>query len=64
MSVEAKPILITSMPFDVAPAENASASSGEEGLMSSPITIVPGSRSISKNRAKANPTLNAKSGVI
>ena len=64
MSVEARPIRITSIPLDVAPAENASANSGEDGRISSPITIVPGSRSNSRKRANASPTAKAKSGVI
>jgi hypothetical protein len=60
-SVEAKPIRITSMPCEVTPAEKASANSGDEGRMSSPITTVAGSRSICKKRANATPVSNAKS---
>ena len=62
MSVEAKPMRITFVPLLVTPAENASASSGEEGRISSPMITVLGSRSISRNLAKAKPTANAKSG--
>ena len=64
MSVEANPIRMTSIPNEVAPAENASANNGDEGRMSSPITIVPGSLSICRNRAKATPVANAKSASI
>ena len=64
MSVEAKPILITSIPWLFAPSVNALASIGDEGRISSPTTIVAGSRSNSKNLANATPTANAKSGVI
>ena len=49
---------------EVAPAEKASAKSGEDGRMSSPITIVPGSLSNCRNRAKATPVANAKSTSI
>ena len=64
MSVDANPMRMTSIPKDVAPAENASANSGEDGRISSPITIVPGSRSICRKRAKATPVANAKSTSI
>ena len=64
ISVDASPILITSIPWLVAPSENASAKSGEEGRISSPTTIVPGSRSYSKNFANAVPSEKEKSGVI
>ena len=45
MSVDASPIRITSIPCEVAPSENASASFGDDGRISSPIIIVEGSRS-------------------
>ena len=64
MSVEANPIRITSMPWLVAPSEKASASGEDEGRISSPTTIVAGSRSSSKNLAYATPSENEKSGVI
>ena len=64
ISVEAKPIRMTSMPCDVTPAEKASANSGEDGRISSPITMVPGSRSICKKRANATPVAKAKSASI
>ena len=63
ISVEASPIRMTSRPCEVTPAENAVASVGEDGRISSPMTTVPGSRLISKKRAKATPVANAKSGV-
>ena len=62
MSVDAKPIRITSVPLLVTPAENASANSGDEGRISSPIITVLGSRSSSRNLANAKPTAKAKSG--
>ena len=46
MSVDASPMRITSIPWEVAPSENASANCGEDGRMSSPMTTVPGSLSI------------------
>ena len=55
---------MTSMPLEVTPAEKASARSGEDGRMSSPITTVAGSRSICKKRAKATPVSKAKSESI
>ena len=61
MSVDAKPMRITFVPLLVTPAENASASSGDEGRISSPMITVLGSRSISRNLAKAKPTAKAKS---
>ena len=64
ISVDAKPIRITSIPCEVTPAENASARIGEEGRMSSPITMVPGSRSICKKRANATPVAKVKSASI
>ena len=51
ISVDARPIRITSMPCDVAPSENASASGEEVGRISSPIIIVEGSRSSCRKRA-------------
>jgi hypothetical protein len=54
---------ITSNPRDVTPAEKASASCGEDGRISWPITIVPGSRSCIMKRAKAAPVAKVKSGV-
>ena len=64
MSVDAKPIRITSKPCEVTPAEKASANTGDEGRISSPITTVPGSRSCCRNLAKATPVANVKSAVI
>ena len=64
ISVEDNPIRITSIPWLVAPSQKAFANSAEEGLISSPTTIVGGCLSISKNLAKATPTENEKSGVI
>ncbi|CAB4916181.1 unannotated protein [freshwater metagenome] len=64
MSVDASPILITSSPVEVTPAENASASAGDEGRISWPIITVAGSRSCCKKRANASPVANVKSGVI
>ena len=64
MSVEARPIRITSRPCEVTPAENASAKTGEDGRISSPITTVPGSRSCCRNLAKATPVAKQKSAVI
>jgi len=64
MSVDAKPIRMTFKPWEVTPAENASANIGDEGRISSPITTVPGSRSCCKKRAKATPVAKVKSGVI
>ena len=46
------------------PAENASARTGDDGRISSPITTDPGSRSCCKNRANATPVAKVKSGVI
>ena len=63
ISVDAKPIRMTSSPCDVTPAENAVAKVGDDGRISSPITTVPGSRSCSRKRATATPVANAKSGV-
>ena len=59
MSVDARPILITSRPCEVTPDENASANSGEEGRISSPITTVAGSLWSSRNFAKATPVEKA-----
>lgn len=64
MSVEANPIRITFKPCEVTPAENASANTGEEGRISSPMTTVPGSRSCCKKRANATPVAKVKSAVI
>ena len=63
MSVEAKPIRRVSKPCDITPALNASASSGDEGRISSPITTVAGSRSSLRKREYATPVANAKSAV-
>jgi hypothetical protein len=63
ISVDAKPILITSIPWLITPSEKASASNGDDGRISSPTTIVAGSRSYSKNLANAIPSENEKSGV-
>ncbi|CAB4810921.1 unannotated protein [freshwater metagenome] len=63
ISVDARPIRITSKPREVTPAENASANCGEDGRISWPITIVPGSRSCIMNRANAAPVAKVKSGV-
>ena len=51
MSVDAKPMRITSIPCDVAPSENASAKFVDDGRISSPIIIVDGSRSSCRNLA-------------
>ena len=64
ISVEASPILITSIPWLFAPLVKASANSGEDSRISSPTTIVAGSRSYSRNLAKATPSAKEKSGVI
>ena len=45
ISVDASPMRITSIPCEVTPAENASANTGDDGRISSPITTVAGSRS-------------------
>ena len=58
-SVEANPIRITSKPCEVTPEEKASAKSGDDGRISSPITTVPGSRCNSRNFAKATPVEKA-----
>ena len=64
MSVDARPIRITSRPVDVTPAEKASAKAGDDGRISWAITTVAGSRSCCKKRAKAKPVAKVKSGVI
>ena len=64
ISVEANPMRMTSIPKEVTPAEKASASGIEDGRISSPMTTVPGSRCCWRNRAKATPVANVKSGVI
>ena len=55
---------ITSSPCEVMPSENAVAKSGDEGRISSPTTIVAGSRSRSMNLAKAIPSAKVKSTLI
>ena len=55
---------ITSIPKEVTPAENASASGIEDGRISSPMTTVPGSRCCCRKRAKATPVAKVKSGFI
>ena len=62
--MDANPIRITFNPCDVTPAEKASANTGEEGRISSPITTVPGSRSCCRKRANATPVAKQKSAVI